>query len=330
MRSHRPSRRPWTAVCASAVVVPTLLSTVVPAVALPPEERLPHTYVVSSEPGVLPEGIAIGTGGRMYVTSDGTGAIYRGTVRRDTLTPMAAPGATERGSSLGVHLDRAGRLYSVGGDRLLVHSPTGELLAQVTAPAGAVGAPRLNDLVITDDWVYVTDFANPVVLRAPRQANGRLGDLVPWLDMRSAWPGFPARYWFLNGIVASPDGSTLLVASNGTEALWRVDTADGHVSQVTIDQPSFGPDGMVLRGSRLYAVVNYGAPHGVYVVDLDQGLTTGSVRHHFAADGTGRPFDLPTTLATYGCRIYVVNSQNDDPPGRPPFTVSTLPDPACA
>ncbi|MFF9718315.1 hypothetical protein ACF1DW_22400 [Streptomyces sp. NPDC014603] len=40
-------------------------------------------------------------------------------------------------------------------------------------------------------------------------------------------------------------------------------------------------------------------------------------------------FDLPTTLARHGCRLYVVNSQLDDPPGEPPYTVSAIDDPTC-
>lgn len=83
---------------------------------------------------------------------------------------------------------------------------------------------------------------------------------------------------------------------------------------------------MLLRGRTLYAVLDYGAPHGVHVAELDPELRTGAVTHRV----TGEPFDLPTTLARYGCRRYVVNSQNDEPPGRPPYTVSAIDDPVCA
>ncbi|MFF7216355.1 hypothetical protein ACFZAU_38465 [Streptomyces sp. NPDC008238] len=287
--------------------------------------ELPRTYVVSRAPGVLPEGIAIDRDGTMYVSSDGTGALYRGDVRDARFRPFRAQGLADRPSTRGVHTDGRGRVYSVGGAELTVHDRRGRLLATRTAQGGPLGASDLNDLVITDDAVYVTDWANPVVYRAALR-HGRPGPLEPWLDIRSAFPQFPAQYWLLNGIVADRTGRTLLVASNGTEAVWRVDVATREVGQVDLGGASFGADGMLLRGRTLYAVLNYGAPNGVYVAELDPDLRTGTVTHRV----TGEPFDLPTTLARHGCRLYVVNSQNDEPPGRPPYTVSAIDDPVCA
>jgi hypothetical protein len=176
--------------------------------------------------------------------------------------------------------------------------------------------------------VYATDWANPVIYRAELDGND-LGPLEPWLDVRPAWPGFPAQYWLLNGIVAGPGGDVLLVASNGTEAVWRVETSSREVRPVDLGGASFGADGMVLDGNRLYAVLNYGAPAGVYVARLDPELRTGQITHSILADAAGTPFDLPTTLARYQCRLYVVNSQLDDRPGTPPYTVSAVPDPIC-
>ncbi|MEV6787818.1 hypothetical protein [Streptomyces sp. NPDC051098] len=178
--------------------------------------------------------------------------------------------------------------------------------------------------MITRDAVYVTDWANPVVHRATLRG-GTLGPLEPWLDIRSAFPQFPPQYWLLNGIVADPAGRTLLVASNGTEAVWRVDVATRRTEQLGLGGESFGADGMVLHGRTLYAVLNHGAPHGVHIARLDPELRNGSVTHRL----TGERFDLPTTLARYGCRLYVVNSQNDEPPGQPPYTVSAVDDPLC-
>lgn len=292
------------------------------AVAVP---RLPDAYVVSRAPGVLPEGITVRRDGTMYVTSDATGALYRGHVRDHDLGPFAAEGAEERGNARGVHTDRRGRVYSVGGDTLTVHDARGRLLARRAAERGPLGAADLNDLVLTGEFVYVTDWANPVVHRARIRPGGGVGPLEPWLDIRSAFPQFPAQYWLLNGIVADRRGETLLVASNGTEAVWRVDVATREVVRLGLGGQSFGADGMVLHGRTLYAVLNYGAPHGVYIAELDEELRGGTVTHRL----TGEPFDLPTTLARHGCRLYVVNSQLDDPPGEPPYTVSAIDDPTC-
>ncbi|WP_020576401.1 SMP-30/gluconolactonase/LRE family protein [Actinopolymorpha alba] len=292
---------------------------------------LPKTYVVSNEAGVLPEGIAVHSDGTMYVTSKASGTLYRGRVGASHLTPFPVKGVTgegERRTSLGVHTDRAGNIFSVGGDTLTVHNRAGRLLDSTQAAGGPLGAANLNDLAITPTAVYVTDWANPIIYRAERRG-ATIGPLRPWLDIRPAIPGFPAQYWLLNGIVANADGSTVLVASNGTEAVWRVDAATKAVTEVDLGGQSFGADGMVLNGRNLYAVLNYGAPHGIYVARLDQDLRRGEVVHTILTDADGQAFDLPTTLARHGCRLYVVNSQLDQEPSTPPYTVSAVPDPVC-
>ncbi|MFH9727615.1 hypothetical protein ACH4M4_32310 [Streptomyces sp. NPDC017254] len=309
-----------TACLAAAVLLTALAGAPGPAVA----RDLPDTYVVSRAPGVLPEGITVTPDGTLFVSSDGTGALYRGHIGRPELSPFPARGLEERPSTLGVHTDRRGRVFSVGGATLTVHDRHGRLLATRTAEDGPLGGPDLNDLVVTKDAVYATDWANPVVHRATIRG-GTVGPLEPWLDIRAAFPRFPAQYWLLNGIVANETGTTLLVASNGTEAVWRIGTSDKDVTRLALGEESFGADGMVLHGRTLYAVLNYGAPHGVYIARLDEELRTGTVTHRL----TGEPFDLPTTLARHGCRLYVVNSQLDEPPGRPPYTVSAVDDPTC-
>ena len=93
--------------------------------------RLPDTYVVSEEPGVVPEGIAVHRDGSMYVSSDATGGLFAGDVRVPAMRPFAV-GAVDRPSSRGVHTDKSGRVWSVGAGTLTVHSRNGRLLAART------------------------------------------------------------------------------------------------------------------------------------------------------------------------------------------------------
>ena len=288
---------------------------------------LPDTYRVSGSPGVLPEGHRHR---RARPDARRVGR-DRHPVPRAGPRPADAPVRPGSGRQAqharGAHRPR-GQVWSVGADTLTVHTPEGRLLARRTAPAGPLGGADLNDLALTPEAVYVTDWANPVVYRASIH-HGRPGPLRPWVDLRGALPGFPAQYWLLNGIVADRTGATVLVASNGTEMLWRLDVANRTVEPVDLGGHSFGADGMVLAGRRLYAVLNHGAPAGVYLADLDAGLRRGTVVTAILTDADHRPFDLPTTLARYGCRLYVVNSQNSHPPGVPPYTVSAVADPSC-
>lgn len=274
--------------------------------------RLPDTYVLGGPAGAAPEGVTVHVDGTVWVGSSATGRLYRGDVRHPTLHPVEAEGTLERGTTLGLKTDLAGNVWSVGGGTLTVHDRRGRLLSTASAEDGPVGPPTLNDLVITADAVYVTDFANPIVHRAERHGT-RVGALRPWLDLRGALPGFPAQYWFLNGIVADWRGATLLVAGNGSEALWRVDTRTRAVEQVDLGGQSFGADGMSLRGQTLYAIVNYASPNGLYLVHLDPGLRSGTVTAQRLLPG------LPTTLALHRCRVYVVNAPE----------LHALPDPAC-
>lgn len=75
----------------------------------------------------------------------------------------------------------------------------------------------------------------------------------------------------------------------------------------------------------MYAVLNSGAPHGVYTAGLDAEPRRGTVEHRI----TGERFDLPTTPARYGCRLYVVSSRPGDASGTPPYPVGAVADPAC-
>lgn len=325
MGRHRGRATRWRMITAAVVVTVAAQLVAAPATHASGDRhgRLPHRYVVAETPGVLPEGIGLGPQSVFYVTSSGTGAVYRGNLDHPRLRLFAPPGAAGRSSALGVHVDPAGRVFVAGSTALDVYRPSGRLLAHRLAPPGAVGAASLNDLVITPNAVFVTDFANPTVLRATRDGD-RIGPLIPWLDLSSVAPGLPAPYWFLNGIVAADDGRTLLVSSQGLGRLLRVDVHRRRAVEVDLGAVTFAADGLQLHGRTLYAVLNYQPPdgQGVYVVRLDAGLRTG--RLVAAVTERDVALDSPTTLALVGSRLLVVNSQLDHPPGEPPYTVSVV------
>lgn len=300
-----------------------VLTTTVPAPALAAEPR-PATYVVSRDPGVRPEGIAVTDDGTMYVTSVTDGAVYRGHVRDRELRPFLPAGGDGRTRAAGVHLDRRGRIFVAGWDTgaLFVHAPDGRLLARRAATGAA-----LNDLAVTGDAVYLTDSAGGVLWRAALDGE-RLGELVSWVPA-SAFPTAPG---FLNGIVVTDGGRIALVADQGTgepgsERLWRVDLAARTATVVEVAGGQLGADGLLLDGDRLYGVVNFpdgagGWRFAVNVALLDSDRRTARVVRRSGTVGLDRS---PTTIARDADRLLWVNSQLNAAAPAPPFTVTPVP-----
>ncbi|MFG2104260.1 SMP-30/gluconolactonase/LRE family protein [Micromonospora echinaurantiaca] len=307
---------------AAAAAAVTALTVTVPLPA--PGDRRPDTYVVSREPGVRPEGIAVTPTGTMYVTSVSDGAVYRGHVRERELRPFLPAGTDGRTRAAGVRLDRQGRIFVAGWDTgaLFGYAPDGTLLAR-RAAAGAA----LNDLAITDDAVYVTDSATGVLWRADLVGT-EIGELTPWLSPAD----FPAVPGFLNGIVATADGRLAFAADQGTgapgsERLYRVDLHRRTATVVAVAGGQLGADGLLLEGNRLYGVVNFpdGQDGWLFAVNLallaPDGRTAQVVRQ-------SRPAPLaqsPTTIARDADRLLWVNSQLNAAAPAPPFTVTEVP-----
>jgi sugar lactone lactonase YvrE len=290
---------------------------------------LPDVYVVSDDPAVRPEGIAVASDGTMYVTSVSTGAVFRGHVRDRRMSVFLPAGSDGRTHAAGIHLDQRGRLFVAGYDShaLFVYSTSGRLLAKRVA---ANGDAALNDLVITDDAVYVTDSATGILWRASLDGS-RVGELRAWLNPDD----FPVAPGFLNGIVSSPDGRTLLVADGGTGSgtpgdahLFRVDVRRQAVGEVTISGGYLATaDGLLLEGNRLYAVVEFPDGQGGWTDSADLMILNRDLTAARWVDrsDTVTPFDGPTTIARdpYG-RLLWANSQLLSPSPAPPFTVSRV------
>ncbi|SIN37855.1 SMP-30/gluconolactonase/LRE family protein [Micromonospora cremea] len=308
---------------ASTTASLAVLTVAVPAPALGAGPR-PDTYVVSREPGVLPEGIAVTPDGTLYVTSVGTGTVYRGHVRDRKLRPFLPAGADGRTRAAGVHVDRRGRLFVAGWDTgtLFVYASDGGLLARRTAPDAV-----LNDLAITADAVYVTDSVTGTVWRASLDGP-EVGDLVPWLTAAD----FPAVPGFLNGIAVADGGRVALVADQGsgepgTERLWRVDLVERTATVVEVVNGQMGADGLLLEGDKLYGVVNFPDGAGGWAFAVNLAILNADLRTARVVRQS-RPASLtqsPTTVVRDAGRLLWVNSQLNAPTPAPPFTVTQVP-----
>lgn len=289
----------------------------------------PTTYVVSQDPGVLPESIWVGGDGTMYVTGSGNGAVYVGDTDSPVMKVFSSAGADGRSKATGVEVDRRGRVWVAGWDTdtVWVYRPDGRLLAQRTVPdAGSA----LNDLIITDDAVYVTDSFTGSLWRAPVRGD-RVGEFSRWLSASD----FPRQPGFLNGIVGTADGRVALVADSiegngepGDAVLFRVDLRTATVTEVAVRGGYLGTvDGMLLEGQRLYANSNYPDGNGSVFYAVDQGILNSDLTdlQLVRRSGTAPRTQAPTAVARDGRRLLWVNSQFGGNPPTPPFTVTQVP-----
>ncbi|MFJ4977115.1 SMP-30/gluconolactonase/LRE family protein [Streptomyces coeruleorubidus] len=296
-RNHtRPSRRTVLggAVAALAVAAGTGTAQAAPGTDWPTEFPLPD--------GWLPEGITIGSTPYAYMGSRADGAIYRTDLRTGKGRVLHA--GTAGLASIGLRLDRDGLLYvagGAGGTARIVDARTGELLTtyQLTGDA----APFINDVVLHEDHAWFTDSRAAVLHGVPR---GRRGE-VRALPLTGEWVQAPAGTNSANGLVATPDGRGLIVVNAGQ--LYTVDLKTGHAVKVTLKgAPDVaGGDGLVRLGRTLYVVQN--RLNKITVWHLDRKVTTATLTRTI----TDPRFDVPTTAARFGDRLYLVNARFTSP-----------------
>jgi sugar lactone lactonase YvrE len=285
------------------------------APAAAPSTVFPRTIPLPD--GFRPEGIAIGVLPFAFFGSLADGAIYRAnlvTGHGRVISP--GPGTP----SVGLDLDRRGRLFVAGGnagDARVVSGFTGDVLASYPL---AAGTSFVNDVIVTPDAAWFTDSLNPVLYRVPLGRHGALPapgqvETVPLTGDFVQQPGFNA-----NGISRSPDRDALLVIQSNTGLLFRVDPDTGVASEVDLGGATLpNGDGILLRGRTLYVVQNQ--LNQVAVVRLDRSGGSGTVM----AELTDPRFDVPTTVAGYGPRLYLPNARfGTDPTPTTPYTAVAI------
>ncbi len=285
-----------------------LALSLLPATALSAPQRgtqpLPTTIALPN--GFRPEGIAIGVLPFAFFGSLANGDLLRVnlvTGKGRVFSP--GPGTP----SVGMKIDGLGRLFVAGGpagNGRVVSALTGDVLASYTFAA----APTfINDVIVTGNAAWFTDSMKPVLYKVPL---GRFGALPPpsaveTLPLSGDYvhqAGFNA-----NGIAQTPDGQALLIVQSATGLLLRVDPATGVAS--TVDLGGYvltNGDGLLVLGHTLYAVQNQ--LNRVAVFGLDDAGTAGTLVKTIEDDR----FDVPTTVAAFGGRLYLPNARFSTPP----------------
>jgi sugar lactone lactonase YvrE len=311
--SHRFDSRSLRAALALATAILLAASIAAPGLAAPPGPTR-----IDLPDGWAPEGITAGPGTTVFVGSLAAQGIYMADVRTGEGSVLEG---TEGTFGVGVEYDAAAnRVWVAGGPTGQVKvfdASSGELLETYTfSPAGF-----LNDLVVTDDAVYVTDSFFGWLDVIPLGPDGALpapGDV----SMLPLGGDFELQDGFnLNGIVEAR--GWLITVQTNTGKLFRVDPSSGDATEIDLPDGvdvAFG-DGLEVHGKWLYVVQNQ--LERVEVFALGPGVTSASlVTTLTAADPDD--LDVPTTGAWIAGGFYVVNARFGTPPAGEPFWIQRL------
>jgi sugar lactone lactonase YvrE len=244
--------------------------------------------------GWQPEGIAA-SGPQLYVGSIATGAVYRVNSR----TGRGAVLVSGRKGRAAIGLKVAGgRLWVAGGGtgRAFVYSAgTGRPVRDFrVAPSG--DDTFVNDVAVTSRAAYFTDSRHSALYVVPRDLSGPRTLQLPDVPLRAGNN--------LNGIVATADGNTLIAVQTNAGVLWRINAGTGRAQRIDLGGASVANgDGLLLSGRTLYVVRN--RVNRIAVVNLRPGLASGRVVRTI----TSRQFDVPTTIARVGDRLYAANAR---------------------
>jgi hypothetical protein len=297
-------RRAFTAVM-SLLLVALMAALAMPAAAAPAE-------VIVLPGATSAEGIANGGGTTFYAGDLFAGDIFRGDVQRGTAELFID--ATSGRMAVGMAAVRDDDLLFVAGgftgQAYVYDTLTGATVATYQfGTAGTAMVPStamVNDVALTKDGAWFTDSFQPRLYFVPVSDAGVPGS---FLTLQLTGPAAEISGEFnLNGIQATPNGKTLIVAHSTNGELYTVDPVTGASATIAgVSVPSV--DGIVLLGRRLWAVQNI---NQVTRVQLSPHLTSGVIEEVITSD----LFQVPATAARFGSRLAVVNAKFDT--GFPP------------
>ena len=268
----------------------------IPAWAAHPDEQIVLPGASSAE------GIARGSGSTFYAGDLFGGDIFRGDVQSGTAELFID--APDGRMAVGMAFDRRHHLLFVaggaGGTGYVYDTDAG---VPVASYEFSDQPTFINDVTVTRHGAWFTDSARARLYFVPID----LGEHST-LDLDGPAADLSADF-NNNGIQATADGKTLIVAHSGTGLLNTVDPRDGSSDTIAgVSVPSV--DGILLKGGQLYAVQNF--LNQIAEVSLRPDLSSGTVENVVTSD----LFQIPTTVARFGDRLAAVNAKFDT--GLPP------------
>jgi sugar lactone lactonase YvrE len=262
-------------------------------------ERL---FTLQPDPAGNPEGVAFDQQSKaFFVSITADGAIYRGTLDSNTVSPFI-PGAAGKAAV---------------GSITVYDLATRQVVAQFQTGTGGF----LNDLVVTGRGdVFVTDSFRPVLWHVTAGQVSAGSGTPQALDVSEIpFEQGPGQF-NLNGIVSS-GSQRLVVVDTNSGKLFRIDLGDDQSSIRAIDEISGatvpGGDGLLLDQGRLVAV--QGSPAQLSFLKLRGGARQATLERTQTSDKLRGPSTVDRADGLY----LVVNA--DFAMSQRPFTVAGLP-----
>jgi len=292
-----------------------LVSLVVLAVplALPAAAAGPSVFpeLISLPDGFRPEGITTGRGSTFFAGSLADGRIYKGDYRTGE-GEVLVPGVGR--PAVGLAYDsRSNYLFVAGGPSgkaSVYDADTGQEVQVYDLPVGT--STFVNDVVVTRDAAYFTDSFAAQYYVLPLSAQGALPDASQVETIALSGDFVQVGGFNSNGIEATPNGDALFIVNSTAGLLFLVDPATGVAQQIDLgngmEPPLPNGDGILLAGKTMYVVQNQ--LNQIAVVELGPDFSSGAVARVITNDN----FDIPTTVAGFGSRLYAVNARFSTPP----------------
>ncbi|MGW7683264.1 SMP-30/gluconolactonase/LRE family protein [Kribbella sp. NPDC054772] len=250
--------------------------------------------------GFQPEGIAI-SHGTAYFGSLVDGDVYAASLRTGRGKIISQGPGTP---SVGLKADNHRRLWIAGGPSgtaRVVDIRTGKILKSYRLTRST--STFINDVVLGHNSAWFTDSSRAAIYQVPMGRHGRLLNKVRTIPLTGDFKEVPNAF-NANGITLTPDGRGLVIVQSATGFLFRVNPRTGVTQRVDLGRTVMtNGDGLLLLGRTLYVVQN--ASNQIGVLSLNRAGTRG----HLVKTIRDRTFDVPTTVAAFGPRLYLPNSR---------------------
>ncbi|WP_370941929.1 hypothetical protein AB5J62_22745 [Amycolatopsis sp. cg5] len=259
------------------------------------------------------EGITDAGGGTYYTGDLVAGTIFRENLKRGTAERfIEAPPGT---GAAGLDLDRRHDLLFVAGGKegkAYVHDTrTKARIGDFTF--GDPATTYVNDVVVTPYGAWFTDSYHPQLFFVPT-TGGVLGTPRTLAVTGPGAGGSPGNF-FMNDVIATPSGDTLLVAATTPGKVYTINPITGASKEIAgVNAPNVVS--LVLEGRRLWAVqLDDTISRWCLDGDLSHGAAAGVIKDEL--------FDQPVSAVKVGNQLAVVNSHifSGYPPTSPTYEI---------